>query len=178
MFQNLREKIFKNGFCFLWVSLSFFISQKIAALPEDAQKPLQITADTSDFNYKTGVNTYTGNVVVIQGTSHLLADRLITKNNAQHKIAVATAYGEKKLAEYITLPKTGDKPLSAKADVITFYPPTGIAVLTGHVIVTQGENNFHGPIIVYNIKNQVVHVPPSTDGQATIIIEPKQFEKK
>lgn len=157
--------------------LLLIVSPCIFALPTDTGKPLQITADSSLFNYKTGVNVYTGNVIVIQGSSHLLADRLITKNNAQHKIGVATAYGEKKLAEYITTPKEGDKPLDAKADVITFYPPTSTAVLTGHVIVTQGENNFQGPIIVYNIKDQVVNVPPSKGGQATIIIEPKSLDK-
>src|SRR5206468_4107299 len=126
----------------------------------------------------TGVNIYIGHVKIDQGSSHVLADRVVTKNNKDHKIGVATAYGEKTLAEYTTLPKEGDQPLDAKANVITFYPPTSTAVLTGNVIVTQGENNFKGPIIVYNIKDQVVHVPPSQNGQATIIIDPKSLDDK
>lgn len=150
----------------------------VFALPDDTNKPLEITADTSLINYKTGINTYLGNVKINQGSSQVLADKVITKTDNKHKIIEATAYGLNKLAEYTTIPKQGDDLLDAKADVITFYPPTSTAVLTGHVIVTQGENNFHGPIIVYNIKDQVVTVPPSQNGQATIIIDPKQVGKK
>lgn len=147
----------------------------VAALPTDSDFPMQVTADSSLINYKTGVNVYEGNVKVVQGSSQLFADKVITQNNSDHKIGVATAYGYKKLAEYITTPKVGDQPLDAKADVITFYPPTSKAVLTGNVTVNQGENNFHGPVIIYNIKDQIVTVPPTKDGQATIIIEPKQL---
>lgn len=146
------------------------------ALPVDVEQTIHITADSSVFDYRSGVNTYEGNVKVDQGTTHLTADRVITKNNAKHKIDEAIAYGIKNQAEYITIPKAGDELFHAKAKVITFYPPKSEIVLEGNVTVTQGENSFNGPLILYNIKDQIVTAPASKGGRATIVIEPKKLE--
>ena len=162
-------------FQFLFFILLCFFNICIA-LPEDNEKPMTIIADSFLFNNKTGEDIYEGNVKIDQGTTHLTADRLITKKNEQHKIISAIAYGEKKLAEYITLPKKGDLLFHAKANVITFYPLTFTVILEKNVIITQGQNRFHGPMIIYNIKKQTVATPASDKGHATIIIEPKQLK--
>ncbi len=146
------------------------------ALPKDNEQAIQILADSSLINYKTGVNIYEGNVAINQGSTHLLADRVVTKNNTQHKMAEATAYGIKKLAEYSTLPKENDPVLTAKAKIIRYYPPKATVILEDHVIVTQGENSFHGALIVYNIQDQTVTAPANNNGRAVIIIEPKQVK--
>jgi len=146
------------------------------ALPEDREQPFNIVADSSIFNYKTGIDTYEGNVKVDQGTSHLTADRLVTQKNKQHKMTAAIATGIKKLAEYTTVPKIGDPTLNAKAKVIKFYPPTSIVILEQDVVITQKENSFHGPLIIYNMKDQIVTAPPSKNGRATIVIEPNQLK--
>ncbi len=146
------------------------------SLQEDQEKPFNIVADSSTFNYKTGIDIYEGNVKVDQGTSHLIADRLVTQKNKQHKMIEAIATGVKKLAEYSTVPKIGDPMLNAKAKIIKFYPPTAIVILEQNVVVTQKENSFHGPRIIYNIKDQVVTAPASKEGRATIIIEPEQLK--
>lgn len=146
------------------------------ALPDDSKQAMHIVSDSSLFNYKTGQDIYEGNVKVDQGTSHLLADRLVTQKNDQHKIISAIAYGIKTLAIYTTIPKEGDPELHAKAKTISFYPPTSTVVLENEVTVTQGENSFHGQHIVYNMKDQIVAAPASKNGRATIIIESKQLE--
>lgn len=145
----------------------------LLALSDDHEQKMHIVADSSTFNYKTGVDTYEGNVRIDQGTTHLTADKLVTSKNAQHKIEKAIAYGTKKLAEYTTVPKQGDKIFHAKANVITFYPLRSFVSLEGNVVVTQGQNSFQGPIISYNMKDQIVTAPASKIGHATIIIEPK-----
>ena len=43
------------------------------ALPTDRNQPITLTADRATFNEKTGVTTYTGNVVIEQGTMKLQA---------------------------------------------------------------------------------------------------------
>lgn len=146
------------------------------ALQDDQDKPFNIVADSSIFNYKTGIDMYEGNVKVDQGTSHLTADRLVTQKNKQHKMMSAIATGIHKLAEYSTVPKLGDPILIAKARTITFYPPTSTVVLEQDVLVTQKENSFHGPLIIYNIKDQVVTAPASNEGRATITIEPEPLK--
>ncbi|MCE3238315.1 MAG: lptA [Gammaproteobacteria bacterium] len=144
-------------------------------LQKDINQPFNIVANTSIFNYKTGIDIYEGEVKIDQGTTHLTADRLITQKNKQHKIILATAMGIKKLAEYTTVPSVGDALLYAKARIIKFYPDASVVILEKDVIVTQKGNSFHGPLIIYNIKDQVVTAPASKDGRATIVIEPEQL---
>lgn len=146
------------------------------ALQDDQEKPFNIIADSSVFNYKTGIDVYEGNVRVNQGTSHLVADRLVTEKDKQHKIVLATATGIKKLAEYSTVPKMGDPILIAKAKIIKFYPARSTVILEQDVLVTQNQNSFHGPRIIYNIKDQVVTAPASQEGRATITIEPEPLK--
>lgn len=151
-----------------------FCTQTAMALEEDSQKPIYIMANGSQFNYKTGVNSYEGDVKIDQGTQHVSADRVVTTNNEKHKIETAIAYGLKQPAVYSTIPKIGDPVFEAKADIIKFYPTKSIIILEGSVIVTQGENSFHGPVIIYNTKDQIVTAPASNNGRATIVIKPDQ----
>ncbi len=153
--------------------LLFIFCQSALALPNDSEQPMKIVADSSLFNYKTGIDTYEGNVKVDQGTTHLVADKLVTEKNKQHKIILATAYGVHHLAELITLPSLGAQILHAKAAIIKFYPSTSKLILEKNVFVTQGKNSFHGSLIIYNMKDQMVAAPASKNGRATIVIDTK-----
>ena len=160
----------------LWIIITCLLPTVTLSLPEDSQQPMHIIADSSLFNYKTGRDIYEGNVKVDQGTSHLTADRVITQKDKQHKIISAIAMGLKKVATLTTIPKQGDLVMYAEARTISFYPPASTIVLEKDVIVTQGENNFHGQHIIYNMKDQIVAAPASKNGRATIVIESKQLE--
>ncbi len=153
----------------------FLIPTSLLALQNDEKEVIHIHADSSTFNYKTGTNIYEGHVKIDQGSTHLTADRVVTTRNNQHKIEVAIAYGLTQLAEYSTTPKLNDPVLHAKAKIIRFYPATSIVNLEGDVLVTQGKNSFQGPVIVYNMKDQIVTAPRSKTGRATIIIQPGQL---
>lgn len=146
------------------------------ALPSDREQLMHIDADSYELNYKTGIDVYEGNVKVDQGTTHLIADRLVTEKNKNRKMISAIAYGLAELAEFTTIPKEGEEIFRAKAKVIKFYPETSIVQLEEEVMVNQGENSFHGPIIIYNMKDQVVSTPASKNGRATIIINTKQMK--
>lgn len=147
----------------------------LLALEGDDQQVMHINSDSSTYNYKTGMNIYEGHVKIDQGTTHLIADRVVTNSNSHHKMEEAIAYGFTQLAEYTTVPKPGDPELHAKAKVIKYYPAKSMVFLEGDVVVTQGKNSFEGPLIVYNMKDQIVTAPPSKTGRATIIIEPSQL---
>lgn len=142
------------------------------ALQEDNKQKVLIKGDSALLNYKTGVNIFKGNVIVDQGTTHVTADRLVTKNNNQHKIREAIAYGISKPAHYWTLPKLGDHELHAHAKVIKFYPIDSKVTLEQKAIVTQGDNSFQGEIIFYNMGDQTVNVPATKGGRAVMIFDP------
>jgi lipopolysaccharide export system protein LptA len=146
------------------------------ALPDDTQKSMHIIANSTLINYKSGFNTYEGDVKVNQGETHLTAERVTTQSNSHHKMEETIAYGTQPLAHYWTLPQKGDKLFHARAKIIKYYPMKSTIILQGDVVVTQGDNSFHGPEIIYNIKDQTVLSPATQKGRSTIIIEPTKAD--
>ena len=142
------------------------------ALPADNKAVIHIISDKWAYNYKTGMNEYTGHVIIDQGTTHLTADRVTTKSNAQHKIQEAIAYGLSQPAHYHTLAKTGDPETHAYAKIIKYYPIESNVTFVQNVTLKQGENSFQGPFILYNMQDQVVTVPSSKEGRAVLIYNP------
>ena len=161
---------------FFITGLLYLIPMLAFALPDDSQKNMHIIANSTLLNYKSGFNTYEGDVKMDQGETRLSADRVTTQNNAQHKIEEAVAYGTSQLAHYWTVPRRGDPVFHARAKIIKFYPLKASVVLQGDVVVTQGENSFRGPEIIYNIKDQTVLSPATQKGRSTIIIEPAKLD--
>lgn len=147
------------------------------ALAQDHKELMHIVSDSSQYNYKMGETWFEGQVKVDQGTTHLTADRLITKKNAQNKIQEALAFGLQQPAHYWSYPKKGEKMLHAQAKLMKLYPLESRIVLEGDVLVTQGENRFQGQIIVYNIKLQTITVPPTKNSRATFVIEADQIKQ-
>lgn len=154
-------------FCLLFTGLSY-------ALPEDNKAKLIIIADRSTYNYKTGIKVFEGNVKVDQGTTHLTADKLITRDNEQHKIEEATAFGLQGLAHYWTLPKPNDPEIHAQAKVIKFFPIAANVTLEQEVYVQQGKNSFQGQLILYNMNDQTITVPASDSGRAVLVYNPEK----
>lgn len=158
--MSLPDRLFR---CMLLAGCLLF-SGKGYCLLHNTSLPVNIVADSTSFNYRTGVSTYEGNVQVTQGSTRLEADRVKTWNNAQHRIREAVAFGFHQPAHYITFPKSTEPPLRAIAKVIRFYPFRSLVFLEGNARVEQGSNIFTGPVAIYDIKNQTVTAPRSRSG--------------
>jgi len=160
-----------NKISFLIILLVF--SNLSFAHPKDREQPLKITADSSIFNYKTGVDIYKGNVKVNQGTTNVSADKIITKKDSTHKLTSIIAYGYNDLANFSTIPGDNKELLNAKSKIIKFYPKESKIVLEKQVTVSQDGNSITGTHIIYNIEQQIVTAPYTKNNRATIIIDPK-----
>lgn len=152
---------------------SLMIAGLCLALPTDSKQVLHINADTTTYNFKTGDKIFVGNVKVDQGTTHIRADKLITKNNQQHVISEVIATSDLGLAHYWTITKNGQPETHAYAKVIKFYPLQSNVTLEKSAKVLQGENSFQGELIHYNSNDQTVTVPRSTTAQAVIVYNPE-----
>ncbi len=157
----------------LLVIITLFATTTSFSHPKDNEKPLRLTANSSTFNYKTGIDVYKGNVKVNQGTTDLSADKIVTTKDSSHKISSIIAYGHKRLAEFSTIPDDSKEVLNAKSKIIEFYPKESKIVLKENVLVTQAGNSIQGSHIIYNIEQQIVSAPHIKNSRATIIIEQK-----
>jgi lipopolysaccharide export system protein LptA len=156
------------------ILLSIINPITVFALPQDKKEKIFIVADSTVYNYKTRINVFTGHVKIDQGTTHITADKLITKSNAAHQIEEALAYGLETLAHYWTTPKTDEPEIHARAKIIKFYPIDSNIILEQQVLMTQADNSFQGQMILYNTITQTITVPASSQGRATLIYHPKK----
>ncbi|MBA3660695.1 MAG: lipopolysaccharide transport periplasmic protein LptA [Gammaproteobacteria bacterium] len=151
-----------------------FHSSVTAALQLDSKEKVFIVADTTTYNYKTGVKIFLGNVKVDQGTTHLTADKVITKDNERHQLEELLAFGVLQSAHYWTLPKIGDTELHSYAKTIKFHPLLANVTLEQDVVVIQGENSFKGQLIHYNMDDQTITVPASKNARAELVYTPEK----
>lgn len=149
-----------------------FAMQSAMGLPEDIYKTMYVTSDSTTYNHKTGYATYLGHVHITQGSTRILADKLVTKSNARHHMQEAIAYGLKKPAHYWTLPKIGDTELHASAMIIKLFPSQSSVTLEQNAVLIQHDNHFQGQFIVYNRSDQTVFVPASQQGHAVVVYDP------
>lgn len=155
------------------LSLSALVCTASFALSSDSQQKIHITANTTTYNFKTGETLFQGNVQADQGSTHLTADHLITKTNSSHQIEEIIAYGNATTrAHYSTQPRTDQALMHAYGDIIQYYPLTANVTLQKHVTVAQGENSFQGELILYNMSEQTITVPPTPSGRAVLVYNP------
>ena len=99
-----------------------------AALSEDRDQPMTVESDQAELDRNTNIGTYTGNVIVIQGTFKLNADRIVvTATGGELTHIVAT--GEP--ARFRQRPDGSDQDMTGHARQIDYYADKSMVVLTG-----------------------------------------------
>lgn len=169
MFQmlNLRKVIY------ILIALSTLFVVASFALQNDSKERMIILSDTTVYDHKTGITVFEGHVKVTQGSSHLTADRLMTKSGPNHKINEIIAYGTTVPAHFWTLSKENGTPFDATANIIKYFPNNPSVTLEQNVTVSQGKNSFHGGVIHYNRLTETLVVPESNAGRAVLIYNPE-----
>ena len=69
------------------------LSNNAFALKSDRDQPAAIEADNTEIDFKSGVHTLTDNVLFVQGSLRLKADKLVAVKNKKGDLEKATAWG-------------------------------------------------------------------------------------
>lgn len=156
----------------LAIAVTILLFGKCAcAMPEDQKLPLNIVADFVQINHPDGLNIYKGNVHVFQGSTHLDADELRTRNDQNNQLIEVIATGDR--AIYRTVPAINKPEFIAKANTIKYYPQQNKVILSGNAEALQSKNTFKGPVIEYNTKLQRVVSTSAQLGRSNIVIQPE-----
>lgn len=141
---------FRLGFLVLSLSLaaaSAEAQQEIAFgdLNQDTTLPVQVTADQLAVNNADGTAIFSGNVVVTQGEMKLAAAEVkVTYGSEQNDIETLAASGG------VTVTNLGD---AAEAREALYTIDSGMIVLTGEVLLTQGPSAMAGQKLTINLKD-------------------------
>ena len=125
----------------------------ILALPEDAEQPLLINADSGTYNDDpNGTIELSGNVQIQQGTLRVNAERMTaTKRDGKLHRVVATG-GEDAPVRLRQRINPGEPVARARARRIDYNIAEQQTQLTGDAFVSAGEREYTGGIIIWDMK--------------------------
>lgn len=167
------KKFFKQT---LVVGLASVITSGAFALPSDRQQPIKLVADKATFNEKTGVNTYSGNVIIEQGTMRLQANTIVANFNEKKDITTITANGSPaKFQQKVDVNKGLAK---GQAQKIIYNAQTGIITLTGNALLEQDGSSIKGAVLRYSMNKGDIEAlgssseSGSSKGRVEMVIPP------
>lgn len=169
MFQSKRIRNFTLGVCLL-LSAPF-----VGAAVSDNQQPLHITSDTFNLNYQSGIATYNGHVLVIQGSRQLSGDQLLIERNPSGQVSKITLYG--KPAKFTGLAEPNKPLVHAQALTMVYEPLKNLFTLEHDALIEQNGNISKAPKIIYNTKTEDVSTVQSQDARSTMIIQPSNLQQ-
>lgn len=146
------------------------------ALPSDASQPIRLLADKATYSERTGVTSYSGNVIVEQGTLKITADNITLNLDDKRSIKTALATGRPTTMQQVV---TQEKGLAkGQANKIDYNAVTGIITLTGNAKLTQTGASFSGNTIRYSLKLGDVEANAGSGRRVELVLPPSKSNRQ
>ena len=164
----LKQMLLITGLC-VTTTVTF-------ALPSDRNQPISMVADKATYNEKTGVTTYSGNVVIEQGTMKLQASSIVAQLNSNKQISTITATGSP--AKFQQQVNANQEMARGEAQRIVYSAETGILNLVGNAYLYQNGASIRSNTLKYSMNKGDIEASGSSNttgsskGRVQIIIPP------
>jgi len=141
------------------------------ALESDRQKPLEVSANSTDGTLGDGITTLRGNVDIRQGTLRITADEAEVKK-VDGRVGSVTFRGKPAFLEQ-EIEEQGL--VQATANTIDYQVASGIVTMTGNADVKHPQYQISGELLTYDLNVQ--HFQGSSDengnGRIHILLDPE-----
>lgn len=145
-------------------------------LSSDRNKPATIEADEVEFDFRTGKRTYTGDVLVIQGTLKVTGDKMVVQyDQSGNQIETATSYGNP--ATFKQRPDGKEHDVYGEGQTIILNEVENTLTLIKDAVMTQAGNTAKGKEIVYDMATDKMTVKSATQRQETADAEGAEDEE-
>ena len=143
---------------------ALFCTTFAIALPEDANQPIEIEANSVTVDETSGFNEFLGAAEVRQGSLLITAELIQVQTNSDGVETMIAKGTPDKPAKYIQSQENQARFIEATADLITYDVNEGMVYLVGNAYLIQGFDSFSGDTLSYDINNDKVIVKGSEDG--------------
>ncbi|WLD57169.1 lipopolysaccharide transport periplasmic protein LptA [Salinispirillum sp. LH 10-3-1] len=138
------------------------------ALPGDRDLPIDVTADRNQGNLRTNVMTYTGDVVITQGTLTIQAEQVVVYRNDQNEISRMEASGV--TPAWVSDQFADGEPFTRlEGELVIYDTETSILTAQGRARLQQGRNVASAHYIRYNQETDdfesSFRAPDGTEGE-------------
>lgn len=140
------------------------------ALPSDQNQPVKLEADRATFNERTGITSYSGNVIISQGTIRIEADNLVVNLDGNRAIKDATAQGRPARFQQQL---NADKGLAkGEGSKIAYDAQKGLIVLSGNAQLIQDGASFKGDVLRYSMTQGDIEATGNKQRRVQLVIPP------
>lgn len=159
---------------------TLIISTPVFALESDSKQPIQIEADQGALDQIKQTTTFTGNVIIKQGTINIKANSVaVSRNDKGEQLMKASGN-----PVYFSQTLDDNKGIvNGQASNVDYASATNIVTLTGNAKVQRGGDLAQGAIITYNTRTEIYTltgtplpskpgVKPTKSGRVNVIIQP------
>ena len=133
-----------------------FVTSLVFALPEDSKQQIEIEADSVVVDETTGLNVFSGDVKVKQGSLLLIADHIKVQSDNGEVVSMIAKGSQEKPAKYIQSQENQERFIEATAELITYDIDKGMVFLEVNASLIQGFSYFSGHTLTYDINNNRV----------------------
>jgi lipopolysaccharide export system protein LptA len=137
------------------------------ALSTDKDQPVSIEADSVDIDEAKEIAIYRGNVILIQGSINLNAEKVVVYNfQSDNSHIVAT--GEQ--VKFSQRPDNSDELIKGRANKAEYGINSTKLELTGKAVLVKGKNTFKNDKIIYDRVKALVKAGTSAKGKERVKI--------
>ena len=149
------------------------LNSQVFAEQADREKPMNITADVCNFDQKTAKSVCTSNVVVVQGSMTIHADRLVISQDADGN---QYAQGEGKPVRFRQKLDRSPDWLEAESLRFDYDGKKGFLQLFDKAWVRKNQDLVVGDYITYDLSSELYQAKSNPGGRVNITIVPKKKE--
>ncbi|KLV06385.1 MULTISPECIES: lipopolysaccharide transport periplasmic protein LptA [Photobacterium] len=155
--------------------LCLCLSSPSWALSNDTEQPIYINSEKQELDIQKNIVTFTGSVVLRQGSIDIRADRIVvTRPNGQEGKETIDAYGNP--ATFHQLMDNG-KPIDGAAKKMRYETDTEYLRMTDDAVLVQEGSEIQGKMISYKIDEQKLVAESGEKKRVTTILQPNQLNK-
>lgn len=135
------------------------------------EQPVELSADSMDYDYREGRSIYRGNVVIRNGDLYFSGDRaeLLLKDNVFVQFLLS---GSPSVMHNKGAPQ-GEQ-IDVRAQRMDYDNVNQVIQMSGNVVVHYGDNIFEGDYVIYDVAEKMVRAPKSKNkDRVHFTIQPK-----
>lgn len=159
-----------TAICFVFGLVLLIGAEGASALPEDADQPINIRADTVEYDQTGNRIIYRGSVQVDQGTLRVTAEIMTVDLQDGNKVKRITAKDTP--ARYQQQIETDKAPVRAEALTIVYHTQDERVDLKGAANLEQEGSTLTGDLIVYDIVAGRVDASATEEAPVTMVLQP------
>ncbi|PCI20819.1 MAG: lipopolysaccharide transport periplasmic protein LptA [Piscirickettsiaceae bacterium] len=157
----------KSNKRFFLLLILFIVSPPLWALSSDKNQPVEVEADNFNLDDAKKITTYSGHVIITQGSMQIKADKVTilgSRGNTEKVIAIGNP------VKFKQQPEDGQGLIRGEAQRFEYLVTKDTLTLINKATLWQNGNTFASDRIVYDSKRSIIKAGDNSSGSKRVKI--------